>query len=71
MPRLTPRDLDIVRALAAGGPRNKEIAYQLGLSPDTVKVYISRILQKLGVGSRLEIILWAYKNGVAEMPKVK
>lgn len=61
---LTPREIMIVRSVAQGR-RNKEIAFDLGLTENTVKVYCHRIYEKLGVG-RVGISLFVYQSGLAE-----
>lgn len=50
---LTSREVEILRALAAGHP-NKRIAQQLGITEGTVKIHVSNVLSKLGVGNRTE-----------------
>jgi LuxR family maltose regulon positive regulatory protein len=55
---LTPRELEIVRLLAAGATTGA-IARQLILSPGTVKKHVSNILSKLGVHSRIQAIVRA------------
>ena len=45
--------------LIAQGLRNKEIAYRLGLTEGTVKVYLSRLFKKVDVSDRFELALWA------------
>jgi two-component system, NarL family, nitrate/nitrite response regulator NarL len=59
--RLTPREMDIVEAVAAG-ESNKGIAQRLKLSEDTVKHHISNVFDKLGVFSRLELALFAINH---------
>jgi len=53
---LSPREREIVD-LVSTGDRPPEIAQKLGISPGTVKVHLHRIYEKLGVGSRAELIL--------------
>lgn len=55
---LTRRELDIVAAVASGRT-NREIAEDLSLSVQTVKHHITRIFDKLGVYTRLELSLFA------------
>lgn len=52
---LTPREKEILRLILQGG-RNKDIAAKLFVSGSTVRNHVSNIYQKLGVGSRLELI---------------
>ena len=52
---LTRRELEVLSALAAGNT-NKEIAAELGLSPNTVKFHVKNLFQKLGVHNRSQAI---------------
>ncbi len=58
---LTRREGQLV-ALLSQGLKNKEIAYQLSISEGTVKVYMSRLFQKLGVNDRFELALFGLRN---------
>ncbi len=58
---LTRREGQLV-ALLSQGLKNKEIATQLDISEGTVKVYMSRLFQKLGVKDRLELALYGLRN---------
>jgi len=58
---LTLRERQLV-GLLAQGLKNKEIAYSLGITEGTVKVYLSRLFQKLGVNDRFDLALFALKN---------
>lgn len=58
---LSEREQSVVRAVSEG-LTNREIAHQLKLSEHTVKNYIFRIFDKLGVSSRVELILYAMAN---------
>lgn len=58
---LTPRELDIVR-MVSQGLRNRKIAEGLAISEGTVKVHLHNIYDKLGVGSRLELVLAAQQK---------
>lgn len=56
--RLTPRQMQVCELLSQG-MTNKQIADRLGLTPGTVKVFISRdIFVRLGLTSRLAVALW-------------
>jgi DNA-binding NarL/FixJ family response regulator len=55
---LTEREDQVVR-LVAEGYTNREISKELGLSEHTVKNYIFRVFDKLGVSTRVELALYA------------
>jgi len=61
-PLLTPREEQVV-ALVAEGLGNRQIARELNLSEHTIKKYLFRIFEKLGVSSRVELVLYAVNNG--------
>jgi DNA-binding NarL/FixJ family response regulator len=63
LPALTPRELDVLRAVARGRT-NAEIADQLYLSVTTVKSYASSLFTKLGVGDRVQATVLAYESGL-------
>lgn len=58
---LTRREGQLV-SLLSQGLKNKEIATALHISEGTVKVYLSRLFQKLGVKDRFELALYGLKN---------
>jgi len=57
---LTPRQLTVLRLLG-DAKSNKQIAYELSISQETVKIHISAILRKLGVSSRAQATMMAFK----------
>jgi two-component system nitrate/nitrite response regulator NarL len=57
---LSKREQDVVRCVAEG-LSNREIAASLGLTEHTVKNYLFRIFDKLGVSSRVEVVLYVYR----------
>jgi DNA-binding NarL/FixJ family response regulator len=59
---LTPREEQVV-ALVAEGLGNRQIARELNLSEHTVKKYLFRIFEKLGISTRVELVLYAVNNG--------
>ncbi|MFY0408602.1 response regulator [Solicola sp. PLA-1-18] len=65
---LTPREQDILLLLAEG-MSNEEIARSLVVEVSTVKSHLARMLPKLGVKSRLHAAVWAYQNGLVEVPR--
>jgi DNA-binding NarL/FixJ family response regulator len=62
-PVLTAREQEVL-GLIAHGLTNSAIAARLGLSPKTVRNYISEIFSKLQVANRAEAIAWAREAGV-------
>ena len=65
---LSRREQEVVRCVAEG-LSNREIAQRLGLTEHTVKNYLFRIFDKLGVSKRVEVVLYAYSLGnVPELP---
>ena len=58
---LSARERQVIQHLAAG-MTNREIAHALGLSPHTVKNYLFRIFDKLGVSSRTELLYLTMNN---------
>ena len=61
--RLTPRETEILRALAAGETAT-EIAGELGISALTVQSHVKSILAKLGVHSKIEAVTLAWRQGM-------
>jgi DNA-binding NarL/FixJ family response regulator len=59
---LTPREEQVV-ALVAEGLSNRETARELNLSEHTIKKYLFRIFDKLGISSRVELVLYAVNHG--------
>ena len=62
---LTTRERDVL-ALIARGYDNATIAERLFLSPSTVKHYVSRLLEKLGVENRLQAAAFAIRHDLAD-----
>lgn len=62
-PEITPREREII-ILVARGNANKEIAATLGISEDTVKQHVSRILVKLKVNDRAQATAEAIRRGI-------
>jgi DNA-binding NarL/FixJ family response regulator len=54
----------------AAGLSNLEIAGELQLSPLTAKTHVSRILTKLGVRDRVQLVVLAYQTGIAGSPHI-
>jgi DNA-binding NarL/FixJ family response regulator len=64
--RLTDRELEVIRLVAAGA-RNREIAAQLNVSIKTVEFHLSNILGKLSARSRTEAVVRAWQLGLLRL----
>lgn len=64
--RLTPRELQILRMIGRGMPRN-EIANTIHRSPKTVDAHRSSIMDKLGLHDRVELARFAIREGLVEI----
>jgi DNA-binding NarL/FixJ family response regulator len=62
---LTPRQRQVL-SLMAEGKTTREIAYELGLSPFTVKNYIERIYERLGALDRVQAVSMAVRQGLID-----
>ncbi|OZF31597.1 DNA-binding response regulator [Rhodococcus sp. 14-2496-1d] len=61
---LSLREMEVVRLLAEG-LGNNEIARSLQVEQSTVKTHIGNICRKLEVNTRVHVVIWAYRNGIA------
>jgi DNA-binding NarL/FixJ family response regulator len=61
MPLLTRREEDVVR-LVADGLKNREIPEKLNVAEHSIRNYLYRIFDKLGVSTRVELILYAFSR---------
>jgi len=64
---LTKREHEII-LLIGEGLRNKRIAERLFISETTVRHHLTSIFSKLSVSSRLDLVIYAYRHGLAKSP---
>jgi len=64
---LTPREVEILQ-LICEGKSNKEIAAQLDLSANTVAVHRANIMDALGIHKTAELVVYAIRNGLVNVP---
>ena len=64
---LTAREREVI-ALIGEGLRNKEVAQRLFISETTVRHHLTSIFDKLAVSDRLELVIHAYRHGLAKIP---
>ena len=62
--RLTKRELEVI-GLMVEGLSNKEVAGRLGLSEQTIKNHVARIMDKIEVRNRVELVLYAVRERLA------
>jgi DNA-binding NarL/FixJ family response regulator len=63
---ISPRELQVLSLMAAG-KRNKEIAGELSIAEDTVKMHVRNILSKLQVNDRTEAVTIALRRGIINL----
>jgi DNA-binding NarL/FixJ family response regulator len=64
---LTARELEVLQ-LIVDGQSNKEIAVKLGLSANTVAVHRANIMDALGIHKTAELVVYAIRNGLVNIP---
>ena len=63
--QLTQREREII-AVAACGLTNRQISQRLNISEATVRHHLSSVFAKLGVANRGELIIFAFRHGLAD-----
>ncbi len=64
---LTEREREVI-ALLAQGVSNKDLGQQLHITENTVRRHLAAIFEKLGVENRLELVIYAFRHGLAKPP---
>ena len=67
---LTPRELDVLKALTAG-LATPEICERLFIAPNTLRTHVQKIMGKLHVHSKLEAVAFAIRNRLVEPPRAE
>ena len=65
---LTDREREVI-ALVGEGLKNRQVGERLFISETTVTHHLSSVYLKLEVSDRLELIIYAFRHGLAKMPK--
>src|SRR6202162_5546884 len=64
---LTPRELEVLQMIV-DGKSNKEIATVLDLSANTVAVHRANMMDALGIHKAAELVVYAIRNGLVDLP---
>jgi two-component system, NarL family, nitrate/nitrite response regulator NarL len=70
IPALTPRERDVLASLVRG-MSTKEISSGLGISPETVKDYLGRLMGKLNARDRVSLVSEAHRLGLALLQELE
>jgi DNA-binding NarL/FixJ family response regulator len=62
---LTPRELELM-TLVVSGLKNRDVAARLGISEGTAKLHLYNVYKKLGVATRVELVLRARSAGLTD-----
>jgi NarL family two-component system response regulator LiaR len=66
---LSPREIDVLREIAFGRT-NKDVAQRLFITEETVKTHVARILSKLGLQNRTQLVAYAVKRGLVDVDEL-
>ena len=69
--RLTDREQEVLELMVTGVTSNRRLAKQLGVSENTVKFHVRNILDKLHLHNRAQVVAYALRHGMVELPKVE
>jgi DNA-binding NarL/FixJ family response regulator len=64
--QLSPRELEVLKFVSTG-MRNKEIAVEMHVAEDTVKMHVRNLLSKLGASDRTEAVTIALRRGILHL----
>jgi DNA-binding NarL/FixJ family response regulator len=67
LPDLTAREREVVQLLAEG-KSTKEVAITLGVSVKTAETHRSKLMRKLGLHCLVEVVLYAVRNNIVQVP---
>lgn len=60
---LTGREIEVLQALSITPHDDKAIGQKLSIQPTSVKGHLKRIMSKLDLHSRADLVAWTYRNG--------
>lgn len=66
---LTDREQDVLELLVSGVTSNRKLAKHLGVSENTVKFHVRNILDKLHLHNRAQVVSFALRHGIVELPE--
>jgi DNA-binding NarL/FixJ family response regulator len=66
--KLTDREREVITMLCEG-LRNKQLADRLFIGEGTVRHHLTSVFEKLGISDRLELVIYAYRHGLAKLPE--
>jgi DNA-binding NarL/FixJ family response regulator len=66
---LTEREREVLELLVRGVTSNRELAEQLFVSENTIKYHLRNILDKLHLQNRAQVIAYAMRHGLVNMPE--
>ena len=66
---LTERETEVLELMVRGVTSNRQLARELGVSENTVKFHVRNILDKLHVHNRAEVVSFALRNKIIELPE--
>lgn len=68
---LTAREMEVLEWMVQGVTSNRALARKLGVSENTVKFHVRNILDKLHLHNRAQVVSYALRHGMVEMPPVE